>query len=367
MANLDDLLYKIAITLIPQVGPVYGKNLVSYCGHPEAVFKSKKSNLIKIPGIGASIAEYISQKDILIQAEKELNFIENNNISALFYTDQDYPFRLKNHADAPLLLYFKGNADLNASRTVAIVGTRKPTSYGIKLCEDLVKGLAAYQPVIFSGLAYGIDIVAHRACVRHSIPTVGIVGHGLSVIYPSSHKKVALEMVKSGGLLSEFPSDTLPDGRHFPMRNRVIAAIADALIVVETAEKGGSIITANIANSYHKDVFAIPGRVTDNYSSGCHQLIKGHKASLVENADDVAFMMGWDGEADSSKMQMELFSDFSNEEKNILALLNDRQVWNIDQLAFTTKLSGSQVSANLLNLEFKGMIRTLPGKRYTLV
>ena len=243
----DDLLYKIGITFIPKVGVVIAKNLISYCGSVEAVFMARKKELLKIPGIGPEIAESILDQNVLNLAEQEIVYLAQNDIQPLFYLDNQYPRRLKNYPDAPLLLYHKGNTNLNANRTVAIVGTRKPTYHGVAACEDIVTQLRGYNVVLISGLAYGIDITAHKTCLKLDIPTVGVVGHGLDTIYPASHKDTAMKMLENGGVLSEFPSKTKPDGRHFPMRNRIIAGMADAVIVVETANKGGSMITANIA------------------------------------------------------------------------------------------------------------------------
>ena len=363
---MSELLYKIALTLIPQVGPVLARTLVSYCGSPRAVFEASKRELLKVPGIGAHLASNILKQEALARAEQELQFIDEHGIKALFYLDEHYPRRLQPYADSPVVLYYKGEAALNAERIVAIVGTRRPTAHGMRACEELVEGLMPYGVTIVSGLAYGIDVAAHRKCVELGIPTIGVLGHGLKYIYPPTHYNVAQAMIAKGGVLSEFPGSTEPEREHFPMRNRIIAGLCDALIVVETARKGGSMISAEIANNYNKDVFAIPGRVRDPYSEGCNFLIKAHRAALIESAADIAYVMRWD-ELDSAKViQQQLFVEMTEAEKSIVDLLAQKGEVSIDHLAAASGKANSELASLLLELEFKGMVRTLPGKRYIL-
>ncbi len=312
------------------------------------------------------IADSIVRQNVLRSAEKEIKFIEQNSIKAFYFLNDDYPSRLKHFPDCPPILYYKGNANLNADRTIAVIGTRTPTPRGIAKCEEIVAGLQAYNPLVISGLAYGIDIAAHRKCLSDNLRTIGVVGHGLNLIYPYPHRKTAEEMATSGGILTEYPSNTLPDGRHFPMRNRIIAGLSDAVLVIETAEKGGSIITANIANSYHKDVFAIPGRSTDSFSSGCNLLIKSHKAALVENVEDIVYNLNWSCDMQPTAIQGELFMELTDEEKVVLELLKPGDVFSIDRLTYESSITNSGMAALLLNLEFKGLIKSLPGKRYML-
>ncbi len=364
---MDDLLYKVAITLIPNVGPVTTRNLVSYCGGVRAVFEARKRELLKIPGVGPMTAENIINQNVLGQAEEELRFIEDNGIQALFYLDESYPGRLRHYPDSPAMLYYKGRASLNAERIVAIVGTRRPSVHGVHTCEELVEGLKPYGVAIISGLAYGIDITAHRKCLHLGIPTVGVLGHGLRRIYPPQHRQVAMGMVQNGGLLSEYPSHTLPDREHFPMRNRIIAGLCDALIVVETKRKGGSMISAHIANDYNKDVFAVPGRIKDYCSEGCNHLIKAHKAALIESAADVAYIMRWEEHGNQKAIQQQLFVELTEAEKIVVDLLNQYEAVGIDQLSGAMQLASSQMASLLLELEFKGIVRALPGKRYVLV
>ncbi|MCB9274468.1 MAG: DNA-protecting protein DprA [Lewinellaceae bacterium] len=364
---MDDLLYKIALTLIPQVGPVTARNLVSYCGGARAVFEANGRELQKIPGIGPAIARNILSREALERAEQEIAFLEEHQIQALFYLDDAYPRRLRNFPDSPPILYYKGQANLNTERIAGIVGTRRPTPQGIRACEEMVEGLLPYGVTIVSGLAYGVDITAHRKCLELDVPTVGVLGHGLQQVYPPQHLSVARAMVHSGGLLSEYPSHTQPDREHFPMRNRIIAGLCDALIVVETQRRGGSMITAQMANEYNKDVFAIPGRVKDPYSEGCNNLIKTHRAALVESAADVAYLMRWD-ELDSTRaVQQQLFVELSEEEKIVVDLLSSGSGESIDFLATASGKLNSELAGILLELEFKGLIRALPGKRFILV
>ncbi len=360
----EELLYKIAITQIPLVGAVTARNLISYCGGVEAVFRAKKRALCKIPGVGDAVAAHVVNQNILSLAERELIFMEQHGIRPLFYLDKDYPARLKPFRDSPVMLYYKGDADLNPARTVAIVGTRSPTHHGTAQCEEIVEGLKPYGVTVISGLAFGIDVTAHRKCMELEIPTVAALGHGLDRIYPGQHRHIAVRMLQRGGLLSEYPSGTLPDRENFPMRNRIIAGLSDAVIVIESGITGGSIITAKMANGYHKDVFAVPGRVNDRMSQGCNHLIKTNQAHLLESTADLAYIMRWEETAGAKAIQPQLFVELDAQEQIIVNLLNERAELSIDALTFECGISHSEMAALLLGLEFKGVIRSLPGKRY---
>ena len=362
----DQLLYKIGITQIPKVGTIIAKNLVSYCGSAEAVFHSSKKALTKIPGVGPHIANAILSEKALLLAETEITFLDKHEIQALFYLDSAYPDRLKVYYDAPVMLYHKGNTPLQAQKVISIVGTRKPTMYGKQICNDLVEGLADFNPLIVSGLAFGIDICAHRKALELNLATVGVLGHGLANIYPHEHKRTAFEMIEKGGLLTEFTSQQGPEREHFPMRNRIIAGLCDAIVVVQTADKGGSMISAEIANNYNKDVFAFPGRPKDKYSKGCNYLIKNNKAALIENADDLIKYLSWDDVKKNKGIQKQLFVDLNDNEQLIIELLQQMEEINIDQIIRQTGLGSSTLASLLLNLEFKGLIQSLPGKRYVL-
>ena len=362
---MTNWLNKIAITKIPKVGPITARNLISYCGGVDAVFKTSKKALMKVPGIGEKTATTLLKKEYFKIAEKELEFIAKKSITPLFFLDKAYPQRLKPLDDAPVMLYYKGTADLNHPRIVAVVGTRKPSDVSSLLCEELVADLKAYNVLIVSGLAYGIDAVAHKKSLDLGIETVGVLGHGLNQIYPAQHRKIAEKMLTQGGLLTEFTSNSKPDASHFPMRNRIVAGMCDALVVVETGKKGGSMITAQYGNEYSKDVFAIPGNIKDAHSEGANHLIKTHRAALIESAADIGYIMRWEeSEADSPE---KIIIPLTTEEQAIADLMTKSVEMEIDQLTLASKFSPNEVAAFLLTMEFKGVIKSLPGKRYMLI
>jgi len=364
---MSDILHKIAITRIPRVGGVLAKNLISYCGGAEAIFRAKKRELLKVPGIGPVIAENILTQDVLREAEIEMKWMERHDIQPIFYLDDNYPLRLRPYEEAPLVLFYKGNVDLNTVRTVAIVGTRKPTERGKMLCEEIVEGLKKYEVLIISGLAYGIDVTAHKKCVKIGVPTIGVLGHGLDRIYPPEHRSVGMEMCENGGLLTQFSYQVQPKREHFPMRNRIIAAMSDALIVVESGEGGGSIISAELGSKYGKAVFAVPGRLRDDHSKGCNLLIKKGKARLLEKAEDVATALKWNNDqAAGPDLREKLFANLNENEKIIVNILKNVDDMSIDKITFESRLPPSQISSILLNLEFNGLIKNLPGKRYMM-
>ncbi len=366
---MNDLLYKVALTKITLVGAVTAKVLVSYCGGAREVFEARKQELLKIPGIGAAIVANISDKKVLEDAERELAFIEQNGIKPLFYLNKDYPQRLRPFNDAPVMLYYRGTTDLNHRRIIGIIGTRTPSPQGLSICEEMVEGFLPYKPLIISGLAYGIDVTAHKKSLELGLDTLAVLGHGLARIYPPQHKKVALEMMEQGGIITEFASHVGPERENFPMRNRIVAGLCDALVVVETAVKGGSIITVQQANGYNRDVFAVPGRVKDKFSQGCNFLIKKNMALLVENAEDVMATLRWSREDDGQvprSVQGRLFDELTELEKKVVDLIQNAEEIGVDQLSYASQINQSELAAHLLNLEFKGLVRSLPGKRYVL-
>ena len=366
---MNDLLYQIALTQTENIGPVIAKQLIGYCGGAEAVFKEKSHKLLKIPGVGPQTVERLKNKENISKAERELNFIQNENIKAILQSDSQYPNRLKHYPDSPLVLFFKGEADLNSLHVVAIVGTRNISPYGKHLTEQLIQHLANFEVLVVSGLAYGIDTAAHKSSILNELPTVGVLGHGLDRIYPVENKSLANKMIKKGGILSEFCSNTKPDRQNFPMRNRIVAGMSDAIVVVETKSGGGSIITAEFGNEYNKDVFAFPGKVGDELSAGCNHLIKNHKAHLIEGGEDLTDVLRWEkpGKVKPVQFTRELFVSFSDDEDKVFQTIKSKQKVNIDLLSQCFNFTPSELASILLNLQFKGVVQELPGKMYTLI
>ena len=363
-----ELFYQLALTLVPNIGDVQAKLLVQHFGEASAIFKAKKHSLEKIEGIGTARAASIKDFHEYHLVETELKFIEKYKIKTFFLTDKQYPQRLLNCYDSPTLLFYKGNANLNTSRIVAIVGTRSNTDYGKSFTEKLVKDLSDQNVLVISGLAYGIDAIAHKASVKNGLPTVGVVGHGLSKIYPSTHAELAKEMIADGGgILSEFFHDVKPDKHNFPLRNRIVAGMSDATVIVESSVKGGSMITAKLADAYNRDVFAVPGRTTDKVSAGCNHLIKYNKAVLLTDADELLDVMGWKEKTVTQKKQRELFIELTPEEQNIFQLLQEKETLHIDEINSLSGMSSSSMAAAILNLELQGIIQSQPGKMYKVV
>lgn len=362
----SDLLYQIALTLVPNIGDVRAKALLEVFGDASSVFKAPKKQLENIEGIGTIAANSVKHFNDFKICEEEIAFIEKNKITPLFIKDENYPQRLLNCYDSPTLLYYKGNADLNTQKIISIVGTRNNSDYGKATCENLIKELAEENVLIISGLAFGIDTIAHKASLKNNLKTVGVMAHGLDKIYPAQNKSLAKEMLSHGGLLTDFMSGTNPDRQNFPSRNRIVAGSCDALIVIESSVKGGSLITAEIANGYNKDVFAIPGRVNDLRSEGCNYLIRSNKSLLITCADDLLHIMNWKEAPKKAKQQRELFIELTPEEKIITDILAQQDSIQIDQLYFKSGLSSSAVANALLMLEMQGVVSSHPGKVFKL-
>lgn len=362
-----DLLHQIALTLVPGIGPVQAKQLLEYFGNAESIFKAKKKDLSAVEGIGEIKAKQIKDFNQFQEAEAEIQFTEKHHIQCLFLSDENYPQRLLHCYDAPTLLYYRGNANLNNSKIISIIGTRNNTDYGKQVTEDLIAELQPYNVLIVSGLAYGIDAVAHKAAIKNNTATVGVLAHGLDSIYPAQHKSLAKEMLLNGGLLTEFRKNVKADRYNFPQRNRIVAGMADATIVVETAAKGGSMITAELAYNYNKDLFAIPGKIYDGKSSGCLKLIQQNKAVLLSSAEQLVEEMGWQEKKKQPKKQRELFIELSAEEKTIVDILKQKETVSIDELFIQSGLSSSSVAAAMLSLELQNVILSLPGKMYKLI
>jgi len=368
MKKSDERQCLIALTALKGVGDVLARHLLLYFGSAVKVFNANKSALLKAPGIGPATVELLwsSKAEALARAEKELEFVDKKKIRLYGYLDEDYPRRLKECQDAPVAFYWKGEADLNAPRIISIVGTRKYTDYGRKLTETLLKELAEIFPdtVIVSGLAYGVDVCAHRNALRYHLPTIAVLAHGLDRIYPSAHRNVASELLKQGGVLSDFMSGDDPVRENFLRRNRIIAGLSDATIVVESAERGGSLVTADIAFSYGRDVFAFPGRVGDERSAGCNRLIQMNKAALINNATDLVKALCWDVDAPPTVQQSLHFP--AKPDSPIIRLLEEKGEFHINQLAIEMDIPIHKLSSILFELELEGHIRALPGGVYSL-
>ncbi|MCX6272445.1 MAG: DNA-processing protein DprA [Bacteroidetes bacterium] len=361
------MLYRIAITMLPGIGDITAKKLIHFCGSAQAVFQEKRDHLLKIPGIGTYMANALSQKDVLRDAEKELNFVLKNKIRIFYFEAEDYPYRLKQCVDSPVILYYKGNADLNSQFIVAVVGTRKVTAYGLKACSTLIEGISIVKPQIISGLAYGVDTIAHKKALEFGLQTVGVLAHGLDRVYPPPNVQLARKMVTEGALVTDFRSGTNPDRENFPKRNRIIAGLSDAVVVVEAASEGGALITADLANSYNREVFAVPGRWGDTYSDGCNALVKTNRSALIQSPQDLLEMMNWLKNTPKQPLrQHELLITLAPDEELLVRILQENGETGIDLLCLSSNLSVNKVASTLLQLELRGIVKALPGKRYCL-
>jgi DNA processing protein len=356
----------LALHFTPGIGDYLVKQLVSYCGSAEQVFKTPKGKLLKIPGVGEVSAQALRNGECFVEAEHELIRAEKDGTEILFFIDKKFPQRLKVIEDAPSILYYKGNCNLNPIKSVGIVGTRQATQYGKEMVEKICRDLVPHQPLIVSGLAYGVDIQAHKQALNFGLPTVGVMGSGMDVIYPAAHKDTARKMIHQGGLITENHYGTKPDAHNFPARNRIIAGLCDALIVVEAAEKGGALITADIANSYNKDVFAVPGNIGSQYSEGCNKLIKTNRANLFNSVKDLEYIMNWSIDNPTQVPSLEI-SSFEPEEQTVLTILKtSKGALMIDELSIRTSMNPSKLASLLLALEFKNVVKSLPGKMFAL-
>jgi DNA processing protein len=362
------LFFQIALSNLKGIGDSTAKLLLSYCGSADAIFKTSAAKLSKIPGIGPSTINAIKKNIEAFEiAENEIQFIEKENIKTFFILDENYPKKLKYCNDAPILLYGKGNLDLNPSKLISIVGTRHATEYGKLITENLIADLAEYDVSIISGLAYGIDIAAHKSALKQNLPTIGVLAHGLHTIYPAQHRSIAEKMQLKGGILTEYAFKTIADKGNFPKRNRIVAGMTDATIVVESAISGGALITAELANNYNKDVLAFPGNVDQEFSAGCNKLIRENKAHLLRSANDLIEFLGWADlkeKQPKNAIQKDLFFEFSKEENAIFDQFKTKPKIQLDELSYLSLLPISTLSATLFSLEMKGYIKSLPGKMY---
>ena len=366
MSSEIPLKHKIALSIIPRIGDINARKLVSHFGSVEAIFSEPYRNLVKIPGIGSGLAKYISERSYMKAAEKEADYVTKNNIATYFYLDSNYPFRLRQCDDSPVLFYFKGNSDLNSPKIISVVGTRNATIHGKELCEKIIAGLGEGHPdlIVVSGLAYGVDICAHKAALSNNLQTIAVLGHGFNTIYPSMHRSIAREISGKGGLLTDFVSDALPERNNFLKRNRIIAGMSDATLVVESGVKGGALVTADMACSYNRDTFAVPGRPDDQWSAGCNSLIKNNKAALVESAEDIEYFLNWKPSKSKPAVQRSLFSELDETEQKIFELISREGESTIDQICRTLDIPIFKLSSQLLQMEFKGVVKCYPGNLY---
>lgn len=363
----QEWLHRLALVKLPHIGPVTGRRLLRF-GTPEELFSMNGRQLKAMKGVGEVLARQIlvNRDRAVKEAETELEkLMTTPQIQLLWYASNDFPYRLKNCYDTPLLIYYKGKADLNAEKVVSIIGTRRATKHGLAFCEELVEIMNVKGVLIVSGLAHGIDACAHSAALRKGIETIGVLGHGLDSIYPAAHRNLAGKMIEKGGLLTEFPPGTFADPANFPMRNRIVAGMCDALVIVESDSKGGSMITAEIGDSYGRELFAVPGRPGDKYSRGCNMLIKAQKAKLLASPQDFIRTMNWGTEPPDETVQMRLFDGLSEEGALIVEHLK-KGSQSIDELRINTNIGQGQLAAQLLDLELRGIVTSLPGKRYLL-
>jgi DNA processing protein len=364
-----DLFHTLALTKVDGVGAILAKKLINHFGTAEAVFKAPKNIFTKIDGVGEILYKNFQSKTPFEQAASELKFIESENIQCIYYQDAIYPDRLKHCPDGPVMLFGGGNLKLNESKTISIVGTRKITAYGQDFCKKLLEEIAPLNPTIISGFAYGVDIVAHAVAMDLGLQTIGVLAHGLNQVYPSTHKKYMSTMEKNGGFLTEFWSNSNPEKENFVRRNRIVAGISEATIVIESAEKGGSLITANLASDYNRDVFAVPGRITDKYSQGCNNLIKTQKAHLLTSAADLIYILNWRDELTCHEkvVQKQLFVEMEPQEQKIYDFLLSVGKEHLDLIAIQCDIPVFKISSILINMELKGIIRPLPGKLFEAI
>jgi DNA processing protein len=363
----QDLFHLLALQQVEGVGDIMAKKLLTHCGNAAEVFKTKSSQLAAIDGIGSVLLKNLKDKIVFEKAEQELHFIKSNEIKASYFKDENYPDRLKHCIDGPVLLFTSGNIDLKNKKTISIVGTRQITSYGMEFCRKLIEDLAPLDPVIVSGFAYGVDIFAHQLAMEHNLQTIGVVAHGLNQIYPKTHKKYVAKVEQNGGFMTEFWSSSNPEKENFVRRNRIVAGISEATIVIESADRGGSLITANIANDYNRDVFAVPGRVNDKYSQGCNNLIKTQKANVLTSAADLIYILNWDIGSKVKPVQKQLFVTLEPDEQKVYDYLLKNGKELMDIIALRCDFPIYKISGMLLNMELKGVIRPLPGKLFEAI
>jgi DNA processing protein len=363
-----ELLYLLALQKVKGIGTINAKKLIAHLGSAEAVFTTKKSVLQSINGIGSSTLQDLDNTETLQKAEKELRYIIDQKVQYSSFFDSSYPERLKHSIDGPLLLFSEGHIHFEEQPVISIVGTRNMTSYGLRFLEQLIEDIAPYNPIIVSGFAYGVDITAHKMALKNKLQTIAVLAHGLDHMYPKSHKKYVHQVLENGGFYTEHWHEEPALREHFLQRNRIVAGLAEAVIIVESAERGGSLVTASIANSYNRDVFAVPGRVTDTYSQGCNNLIRTNKAALLHSAKDLVYLLNWEKKKQKTKIiQPQLFVDLQGDDKIIYDYLSKKGKTLLDTISLDCKIPIYKISGVLVNLELQGLIRPLPGKLFEII
>ncbi len=364
-----EIIAVLRLQKIPNIGDVTAKKLIAHCGSPIAVFEDKLHHLLRIDGIGKMTLKGLFDPVHLEEAEEEFEFLSKEDIDITYFMDDDYPARLKHCVDGPILLFQRGNINLDNQKVISVVGTRNVTNYGTSFCNQFIEELAPLNPVIVSGLAYGVDIAIQKAAMDHGLQTIACMAHGLNQIYPKVHARYQSKIEQNGGFMTEFWSNSQPNRENFLKRNRIIAGISEATIVIESAEKGGSLVTADLAHGYHREVFAVPGRATDKWSKGCNDLIKYQKAHLLTSAAELVYLLGWEIEEEKQKktVQKQLFIELDETEQSIYSYLQVNGKQLLDTVALECNLPIFKVSSTLLNMEMKGVIRPLPGKLFEAV
>ncbi|TMU55008.1 DNA-processing protein DprA [Flagellimonas algicola] len=365
----DEFLAALRLQAVPNIGDLTAKKLITHCGSPTAVFQDKAQHLLKIEGIGKMTLKGLHDPNYAHEAESEFEFVSQEKLDYSYFMDKTYPDYLKHCADGPLLLFHRGNIDLKNKKIISVVGTRNITNYGSAFCEAFVEEIAPLHPIIVSGFAYGVDITIQKLAMEHGLQTIGCLAHGLNQIYPKAHKKFVSKVKENGGFLTEFWSTSNPDRENFLKRNRIIAGISEATLVVESAEKGGSLVTADLANGYNREVFAVPGRFSDKYSTGCNNLIKRQQAHILTSAAELVYHLGWELEAEDAKtpIQKQLFVQLDETEKSIYSYLQSNGKQLLDLVAVECRLPIFKVSSTLLSMEMKGLVRALPGKLFEAI
>ncbi|SNY95077.1 DNA-processing protein DprA [Flagellimonas pacifica] len=364
-----EIIAALRLQAIPNIGDITSKKLIAHCGSPNAIFKDKMRNLLKIEGIGEMTLKGLYDTIYLKEAEAEYKYVMDKKIEFSYFEDRDYPYNLKHCIDGPILLFRRGKMNLRSTKIISVVGTRNITGYGTSFCEAFIEEIAPLNPIIASGFAYGVDITIQKLAIEAGLQTIGCLAHGLNQMYPKVHKKYVSKIEENGGFLTEFWSTSNPDRENFLKRNRIIAGLSEATIVIESAEKGGSLVTADLANGYNREVFAVPGRSTDKFSKGCNDLIKRQKAHMLTSAAELVYLLGWDLEEKKEKeaIQKQLFVSLDETEQSIYSYLqmNGKQI--LDIVALECKLPIHKTSSTLFNMEMKGVVRPLPGKLFEAI